>query len=264
MRGRTITLNVLANINRKMDNRGSLAPRDTILIVFNGSNLNIGSRLEELKKLREKGFEMSIAFSFMGDMIVNKDRIVRDLSPMTIYGEEDVFQLEEIVNKHSKLIMPNITVNTLSKVSLGMIDSFSSIILWTYLYRGKKVYIDFNSARNFLGRETENQAIKNLIDKHIESIKNMGAKELKDTEYIENILGPREVKEGNGPSGGSLNKAQTSPSFKGEVASSSRKVITEKDVLKLGKNAVLKLPKGSIITPLAQDRVKELGIKIER
>jgi uncharacterized HAD superfamily protein len=41
------------------------------------------------------------------------------------------------------------------------------------------------------------------------------------------------------------------------------KVITERDLINYNLRESLILPKGTIITPLAKDRAKELGIKIE-
>ncbi len=65
----------------------------------------------------------------MGERILNKDEIIKNLNPINVYGEEDIFNLENIVEKHPKLIMPNITMNTLSKVALGMIDSFLQLFM---------------------------------------------------------------------------------------------------------------------------------------
>lgn len=249
-----ITLNVLANITKKVNNGGYIAPSNNILIVFNGSNIDINSRIIEIKKLQEKNFRLSIGFSFMGERILNRDEIIKNLNPINVYGEEDIFNLENIVEKHPKLIMPNITMNTLSKVALGMIDSFSSTILWTYLYYGKDVYLDFNSVNNYLGETTENKVIKGLINNHIKTIKNMGALEIKDGNYMENILEENELVKGNSNKDLIMDK-KTKGNF--------NEVITERDLLQFSKDTVLKLPKGTIITPLAKDRARELGIKIE-
>ena len=159
------------------------------MIICNGSNIDLSSRILELKKLKEKDYNLSIGFSFMGEEILNKEEILNTLNPMEIYGEEDIFNLEDIVDKYPKLIMPNITMNTLSKVALGMIDSFASNILWTYLYYGKDVYLDFNSVNNYLGKSSKNKAINRLINSHIKTIKDMGAIEIVEANYIEKVIG---------------------------------------------------------------------------
>ncbi len=120
-------------------------------------------------------------------------KIIKELNPMNIYKEEDIFHLENIVERYPILIMPNLTMNTLSKVSLGMVDSFASNILWTYLYLGKNVYLDFNSVSNYLGKPSKNKAINTLIDNHIKTVKDMGAIEIKEGHYVERVVGEKKV-----------------------------------------------------------------------
>ena len=244
-----ITLNVLADISKKINNGGYNAPSNNILIICNGSNVDLSSRILELKKLKEKDYNLSIGFSFMGEEILNKEEILNTLNPMEIYGEEDIFNLEDIVDKYPKLIMPNITMNTLSKVALGMIDSFASNILWTYLYCEKDAYLDFNSVNKYLGKSSKNKAINSLINSHIKTIKDMGAIEIVEANYIEKVIGENPETR--------LKKPDI------EINKEFNKVITERDLYNFSRDTILKLPKGTIITPLARDRARELGIKIE-
>ena len=244
-----ITLNVLGGITRKINNGGIEASSNNILILFNGTNMDLDNKIIELKKLIENNFNLSLGFSFMSKGVLNIDEIVNVLNPRRVYGEENIFDLENIVERHSKLIMPNISINTLSKVALGMIDSFASNILWTYLYKGKDVYLDFSSAKNYLGSSSQNKTINSIINKHINTLKNMGAMEIEEGKYIKIIGGNRE----------GLNKVENLGGFK-EFS----KVVTERDLFNFSLDTkVLKLPKGTILTPLAKDRAKELGLKIE-
>ena len=79
----------------------------------------------------------------MGEKIIDTKKIIDILRPIEVFREEDIMDLPSIVNKHDLIIGPNITMNTLSKVSLGMIDSFIPNVIWTFLYQGKKVYLDY-------------------------------------------------------------------------------------------------------------------------
>ena len=252
-----ITLNVLADISKNINNGGYFAPGNNILVVFNGSNIDLDSRILEIKKLKENDYNLSLGFSFMGEGILDHEKIIKELNPMDIYKEEDIFHLEDIVEKYPILIMPNLTMNTLSKVSLGMIDSFASNILWTYVYSGKDVYLDFNSVKNYLGKPSKNKAINGLIDNHIKTLKDMGAVEVKAGNYLEKIVGNKNEK----PAEKSLGDSKKKP--EAELNKEFNKVITEGDLYNISKDTVLNLPKGTIITPLAKDRAREMGIKIE-
>ncbi|MCF6463069.1 flavoprotein [Clostridium sp. Cult1] len=243
-----ITLNVLADITKKIGKVDFTQSANRILIVFTGSNIELDERIEKLKGIKEKGIDFSLAFSFMGEKILNVESIINSLNPIEIYGEEDIFQLEEIVEKHSSIIGPNITMNTLSKVTLGMIDSFVPNIIWTFLYKEKPVYLDYTSVRNYLGAPSKNKEIKDIIENHIDKLKRMGAIEVEAVNYGKQIL----MKE---------NRSILEKDEKGY--SSFNKVITERDLINYNSRESLILPKGTIITPLAKDRAKELGIKIE-
>lgn len=236
-----LTLNVLADISRKVDNKDNFDSKDTILVAFTGSNIDLSKRIEELKVLKNRGTMFSLAFSFMASRIIDVDNIVYSLSPIRVYKEEDVFEIEEIVNRYSSIICPNITINTLSKVSLGMVDSFISNLIWTYLYKGRPVYLDFSSVRNYMGEKTDNKGINRIIDNHIRTIKELGAIEIGAEKYLNNIA---DVKESS-------------------VKSEFNKVITESDLKDIPEGKSLILKKGTIITPLAKDKAALMGIKLE-
>lgn len=243
-----MTLNVLANITKKVSGKNVSNSMNKALIVFTGSNIELNERIDELKELRNGDVGLSLAFSFMAERILDMDYITNSLNPIVVYKENDVFQLEDLVKEYDYIIGPNITTNTLSKVSLGMVDSFISNIIWTYLYKEKPVYLDFSSIKNYLGSPSNNKAINNVIDSHIKTLKDMGVIELEPRMYLKKIAN---VKDFN-------NRKE-----KIKVNSDFKKVITENDLNDIQKGESLILPKGTIITPLAKDKVNQLGIKLK-
>lgn len=244
---RKITSNVLEDVARRIKGEGITNDRKRALVVLNGSDIELDKKIQLIKDIKTAGIEISLAFSFMSEKLLDKEKIIRILSPRNIYGEEDVFQLKEIVMEYDLIIDPNITVNTLSKVSLGMIDSFISTLIWTFIYKGKSVYVDFNSVRNYLGEESENKAVNQLIENHILSIREMGVIEIDESSYLEKISGLKNNIENQFD----LNKEM-----------SNKKVITQSDILSLS-TKTLTLEKGTIITPLAKDKAREMNISIQ-
>lgn len=236
-----ITLRVLKSIVERVDHGENNTAQRKVLLAFTGSNLKLRDRLEELRSLKAKGTAFSIAFSFMAERLVDMDYIVETLKPVKVYKEEDIFQLGDIVKKHSVLISPNISTNTLSKVAVGIIDSFIATLIWTYLYRGKPVYLDFTSVRNYLGSKPHNNKINALIEDHIKTIKDMGAVELIPDRYVE-------IVDKKGPA--------STPTV-------DKKVITERDLNGIGEGERLFLPRGAILTPLAKEKAKLLGLTLE-
>lgn len=242
MTNNKIASNVMENISSLLKDKGFSENKRKALIVLNGSNLNLFDQLEYVMDLKKDGYEIALAFSFMAERILDTKKIIDTLKPIKVYKEDDIFGLKNIINQYSIVVGINITMNTLSKVSLGMIDSFISNIIWTFLYNGKKVYLNFYSVRNYMGSPPKSKAIFETIEKHIDNILKMGAIEITKATKIEaNIESKLED---------SLDK---------------RSLITESDISKLDKNQrVLVLNEKTIVTPLARDKARQLGIKIEK
>lgn len=243
-----ITANVLDDISNRLKGSNSLNIREKALVVITGANIGLDKRIEWIKELKNNGIQISLVSSFMAEQLVDLNKIIRDLSPVNIYKEEDVFNLKDIVREHSMIIGPNITTSTLAKVSSGMIDSFAPTLIWTFLYQNKKVFLDFSSVRNYLGEKTKIKEISDIVENHISVVKRMGAIEINEDNYLESIC----IKHEN-------NKVNT----KINNENKDKKVITEKDISVLSPNQDLILANGTIITPLAKDKAKEMNIKIE-
>ncbi|MBU5257583.1 flavoprotein [Tissierella praeacuta] len=272
-----ITSKVLEDISKRLQGESIIEKENKTLkalIVLNGSNIEINEKIENIKKLKNRGINISLAFSFMAERLLDTQRIINTLQPLQIYKEEDITKLKNISKEYSIIIGPNITTNTLSKISLGMIDTFIPNLIWTFLYQGKKVYLDFNQVKNYLGEETKNKEILNITNRYIATIKKMGAIEIDNKNTLENIILENIVLEKTinnhtnnyeiniySPKG-LQNKLRVSQT-KEEQITQTKTVITEKDIINLEANNKLILPKGTIITPLAKDKARGKNIKIE-
>lgn len=248
-----ITSNVLEDISKRLKGESYSKGGDNALIVFNGSTIGLDKRIELIKELKKGGMKVSLAFSFMAEQLIDTKKIINSLSPINIYKEEDIFKLNNITSDYSLIIGPNITMNTLSKISLGMVDSFITNLIWTFIYQGKKTYLDFTSVRNYLGEETKNKEILDMIERYISTLKKMGVIEIKEENYLESIS----IKQGT-------DKIDSNITMCDKVDNKDyKRVITERDIINISSNNNLILPMGSIITPLARDRAREKNIKVE-
>ncbi|TJX15627.1 hypothetical protein E9840_02310 [Tissierella creatinini] len=233
-----ITSNILENISNKLSSQGFSKAQGKALVVINGTrdfNPTYGF-IQDLKN----SYEISIGFSFMAERILDTKKIIDEIRPAHIFREEDILRLREILRDYTTLVGPNISMNTLAKVYTGMIDSFISNIIWSFLYFGKEVYLDFTSVREFMGQKPKNEEMEKIIENHISTLIKMGAVEIKPQGLLKDIVHPIVNWE------------------------KQKDLISEKDILKLNKNQVLVLDKKTLITPLARDKARELGIKIEK
>lgn len=248
-----ITSNILENITNRISTPGFSNRQAKALVVFNGTNLS-NKNIGFIRDL-EKSHEISIGFSFMAERLLDTKKIINDLKPAHVFREEDMLRLKEVLKDYSTLVGPNISMNTLSKVSTGMIDSFISNIIWSFLYFGKDVHLDFDSVREFMGEKSKNEEIGRIIEGHISTILKMGAIEIKPDGILNKEASKKEV----------IQTINTSSNDIIKNTPGQKSLISERDIVTLSKNhKVIVLEKNTLITPLARDKAKELGIKIEK
>src|SRR5699024_12283286 len=79
-------------------------------------------------------------------------------------------------------------MNNIIKLSMEIIDSIIHNLIWTFLYKEKKVYLDFLSVTNYLGSRSKNIGINKIIDNHIITVRSMGVVEITETNYRDKII----------------------------------------------------------------------------
>lgn len=259
MSNKELIMKVLGDITTRINSQ-SIEPRqnlkvekEKILVLFTGSNFEIDDTLKDLKKLKENGYFLTLCFSKSAEEILDVQEIRDLLRADKLYLEGDKNNYLEIVKSSDIAIMPVLTQNTLAKVAVGIQDSFISGLLWQLLWSDKKVIINQRSVLGKNDMQCENKKMLKLMNNHIESLKEFGAKFIKDHDYLSYMNSKSEK----------LGYQKSKP--KDNESLDSKKVITEKDVLNLiGTSKELLIDKDTIITPLAKDVVKEKKIKILR
>lgn len=244
MTNNIITSNVLNSIASSIKPKGFSNSIGRALVVFNGSTIEFEKNLKSMQELKSNGIDFSVGFSYMAENILDTNKIINILRPIEVFKEKDIFKLQDISKDHSTIIGPNITVNTLSKVTLGMIDSLIPTLIWTFLYQNKKVFLDFNSVKNYLGNQTNSKEILDITNRNIKTIIKMGAVEVGNS-YVDEI--------------------NIIPDITSKKSNISKKdLITARDIMNLSNAKTLDVDIGTVITPLAKDKARELGIKIQR
>lgn len=280
-----ITLNVLADITKKIgsvsirgnDNsknpygRDDMAEiKDKVLVVFTGSDINIEEKIKDLLELKDRGIHLSLVFSRMGEAILDLNKIKERLKPERVYLEEDILELKKISKQYNYIISPNITLDTMSKVNGSLLDGFIPNLIWTFLYMGKEVYVDFQSTLNYMGMDCKNKNIEKRILRSIEDIKSLGVTELASKKYIETIYNDKNLYKDRGYISKVTLPARRQDKTESDAVrskqenSGSRKIYTQNDIENsLSRGDTLVLRGGSILTPLAKDKIRSKGINIK-
>jgi len=232
--------NILNQIGCKLSAEQPNGLTKNILVAINGADANLERKLSNIYSNFSKEYNFILGYSFTASKIFDKGSISQILKPKYVFTEESLFDINENIKLFDLLICPNITINTLSKVVSGNIDTYISNVIWAALYFNKPVFIDFENCRKFMSHETKNKVMSNQVVDKIKEIITMGAVEIEYPMY--------DFK--NSKNKILINDIQ------------SKIVLTDKDVDGINKGEELHLPYGSIITPLAKDKIREKNIKI--
>jgi len=239
-------------------------PGLNLLAVFTGTNRGIDKALEELRKSREYGINFDIAFSWNGKDLQDIKNIQQQLGARNIFTEVDKAKIGQILERVDGIVVPMTTQNTTAKLSQGILDDFISTLLWESLWRGKKMIMNVDSVVAYKGLQSKVPKMQKMVEDRIKNLAEMGVITLQGQNYEkvlrENFCKDKTVKTSYPGIEPSI-QTQRQPTEK----TGEKTVITEKDIANLKSPlAVLTVSYDAIITPLAYDRAKTMGIEIKK
>ncbi len=234
-----------------------------ILAVFTGTNFGLNESLRELSKAKRYGFTFDIALTENGEEIIGTQGIASiktALQTNKVYTQKDKLIFGEILESVDGIIVPMLTQDTAAKLALGIQDCFVSTLLWQGLWHGKKMLMDFSNVLEYRGNKSKVPMLQQIMIDYVEKLQKMGIRSVDKKDYVLEMLNV--FRDGQMDSTAVVT-VQNSQNTVARENQGTRQVITEKDLINMKTiNNEVTVPIGTIITPLAYDKAKELGIKI--
>lgn len=163
--------------------------------------------------------------------------------------------LEKILARADWLVLPTLCLTVASKVAHLTCDDPESRLVFSALLQGKKVLA---CRDGFMVCDVlANEAIKEEIDHHLNTLERFGMTFCPTHQLAETFVRMTVGNSSPGPSGPSrLSEDKGAPGLE---------LITAKEVRRAAEKPgkVIRLAPGGLITPLARDLIKELGIVVE-
>ncbi|KMT22103.1 flavoprotein [Clostridium cylindrosporum] len=219
-----------------------------LLVVFTGSNLGFEESLSEAKKLKDLGYTIDVAISESAESMFGEERF-RSLNPRSLYTAKDKMNYLEMVQNVDAVVVPIATQNTAIKLSLGLQDSFISMLLWQSLWQGKTLFMNMDDMTTHRGMEAKSKMLLQMMSGYVDKLKRLGVKPISTLNLSKSIHESF------------TSEKNSSIKFEGAIE---RPVITEKDILKRAAGDTITVPLRAIITSLAQEAAKNLSINIVR
>lgn len=246
------------------------------LVVYTGSNMGIDAGLECLRKLRqEDGFTYRVLLTKSAAGMLDVTAIRSALEPEELWVEKPGDSPEALTARYDTILVPALTVNTAAHVASCMADTPAAAIILDGLMRGKNVIAAVDGCcpdnperirRGFCMTE----ALKRKLRENKDALRNFGAW-LTTSEHLGETA--KKAITSFVPVSGTAKpelKVQTESGKKaaGLAAGTFRaamegRVFSQKHMKSYPDNAVIIVPKRTIITQLASDEARRRGIRIE-
>lgn len=241
------------------------------LVVVTGAAIGVPAALEELKRLRGEGFTYHVLMT-RSAMYVTGEKAVRDaLEPEQLWVESADRPPELIAAQFDTILVPALTVNTAAHLAGCMSDSPAAAMILSGLLKGKNVVIAVDGAcpdnpkRAELGYHMT-RPLRDALHENLEKLQAYGAR-LTSAEDMARAV--RKAVYSFLPA----QAAKSAPSAKGRqpAAQGGRvirpvmtgRVLSVKAVNTAPRGAVIVVPKGTIVTALASDEARRLGVAIQ-
>lgn len=223
------------------DGRKSAAKNQRPLVLLCGSDFERDQVLKALDEAARKYGPLTVALTRHAERFYPADALKKRESVSRVYTEADDGDMERWLKTVHRIWCPNVTQNTLVKLSQGMTDSMSTCLLWWALTMEKPVTLTVNAASHWTAKLPGNHAMCRVLDEALKKVEAFGARMI--TDYSEE-------------------PPQTQPE-EGSTAPQGIRLIHEGNLMAVaGDGNRLTLNKGQLITPAAKDLARSRGIEI--
>lgn len=228
------------------------AKEQTALVVFTGGATGFKDSISQLKKMIQANWKLKVALSISAEYIYSADLLKKELAVDQIYLESENMGLSPLYDEVPIIILPTLTANTVAKIANGITDSMTTnLIAHALMYDISVVATRDASDLSYQDQEgIASKAYKDLSANHLSTLERFGIQLVKAEKLYE------AVEENTAP-------MPSRESIQEEVFS--KKLLSHTDLLAYkGTGKTLKVNADTIITPLAHEEAKSLGINIVR
>lgn len=224
------------------------------LAIFTGGTIGLEQSLSEIKQLQGLGFEFSVVLSRAAEKVIGIDRIKEQLGSSISIIDSQVSHPGKLLRESDLVLVPVLTQNTAAKLAYTIADTFVTTLIMQALMMGKPVIAALNGAdpqaklriEANMGKSSPGllQSLRSNLDK----LKGYGIKLVQATSLAaesQKLLAPvvQNVK-------ASVKNKKT------VIGATAVKAVIANGLKQLT------VSQGAIVTPLARDVARDLGVEI--
>lgn len=229
-----------------------------LLALFSGGKLGADEALAQLMELRAGGYQITVAFTPSAERVLGTDWLRTELPDTEIVTESDVQSPIDFVKGFDMIAVPVLSLNTVAKVACGIADNLPTTFLMEGLLQGKPI-IAANDACDVNHpmrpkSQNSNQVYHNRLQENCKILENYGVLFVQASDLGRAV---NQCARQDGRSSADAYLKQPNP----DTTIFSERVLSMDSVSVWG-DKVLRISKGTLITPAARDLAEERGIEI--
>ncbi|PKU24080.1 hypothetical protein [Telmatospirillum siberiense] len=262
--GDQVTDLVTAVLSRLLPRLGADGRRGSLIVVFTGATVGYDGALDQLRSLILRGFHLRLGFSEMADHLYGEP-LREQLAGFPQWSSLPPFTWLRDLREAKGVVVPMLSVNSLSKVAGLIGDNQASNLILHGLFTGKPVVVakngvERNRGRVELGFHHGGPSLWRAVDDRLRLAAEYGCT-LTDITQLAAVA--------DGLAGGSdaiVAAAGDVPTGRSSVSRVvTNKVITQGDVVEAHRaGADMRCMPQAVITPLARETAARLGVHLVR
>lgn len=242
------------------------------LVVVTGAAIGVPAALEQLKLLRGEGFTYHVLMTRSAMYVTGEEAVRAALDPEELWVETADRPPELAAAQFDTILVPALTVNTAAHLASCMSDSPAGAMILSGLLKGKNVVIAVDGAcpdnpkRGELGYHMT-PALRDALHENLEKLQAYGGRLTSAAgmaDAVRKAVYSFLPAQAAGGKSAAPARPQKSAARDGQVIrpAMSGKILSVKHVNTAPRGAVIVVPQGTIVTALASDEARRLGVAI--
>ena len=212
-----------------------------LLAIIGATQLSLEQPLQQLQACKQKGWNIRIILSELATKVVDLALIAEVIGKENILQENELTNIPSIVDEYSQIVLPALSYPMAGKLALKLVDTPSTYLIFHALSCGKQVIAAADVFKRTGLKNKKSLILDEIEQQHVNTLSEFGVKWVTVEQIAETI---------------------------GEVDATNRisintPVISVSVISNLPSNVKeLAYAKPTVITPLAREHAKKLGIRL--
>lgn len=237
----------------------SAAPKRKVLVLFSGASSGFLVGMQTIRLLTHSGHALTVVLTDSARQVIGEDH-VRAAGAERILTSQEWVNTPGLVRESELVLVPTLSMNTAAHLALGLMNSMAASLILGSLLAGKPVVAICdganpygNGARVFSDRVDTAPELRKKLAENLMALAGFGMELVGEQAFLAAVVGHLSNEQ-------SIQTPSPTEQTKTYVASDN--IITAADLSGYPHGATVRLPREARLSPLAQETVGRLELRL--